>query len=340
VVHAVAWTFTEPQRKTLGLCASRTFRRHFTDRPQMMNTRAGIVAVVGRPNAGKSTLLNRLVGVQLAITSPKPQSTRDRVAGIVSDETTQIVLVDTPGLLEPTYALQHSMRAAAHGAMQDADVILHLVDAARTEAGSLARNMPALEHRASGVSVILVFNKCDAITESKRRAVMDDLPGAMLVSARSGDGIPELLLRVRSLLPESPFLYNPDDLSTLSLRFIAAEMIREAALEQLDDEVPHSVACVIEEYREARSPIYIRAVVYVERDSQKRILIGAGGARIKAIGTSARTKIEGLAGGRVYLDLHVKVLANWRRDVAALARLGYRVPKRAGGRGAAKDSPP
>jgi GTP-binding protein Era len=304
----------------------------------MMSTRAGIVTVVGRPNAGKSTLLNRLVGAQLAITSPKPQSTRDRVAGIVSDDTTQIVLLDTPGLLEPTYALQHSMRAAARGAMEDADVIVHLVDAAGGEPESVAQMMPSSPARASTVPVILVFNKSDAIGDSKRHAIVRAFPDALLVSARSGDGMPELLSRVRALLPESPFLYNPEDLSTLSLRFIATEMIREAALEQLDDEVPYSVACVIEEYREARSPIYIRAVVYVERDSQKRILIGAGGARIKAIGTSARAKIEGLAGGRVYLDLRVKVLANWRRDIAALARLGYRVPKTISGRGVPRDS--
>jgi GTP-binding protein Era len=134
-----------------------------------------------------------------------------------------------------------------------------------------------------------------------------------------------LLDRVRALLPEHPFYYDAEDLSTQNMRFFAAEMVRETALEQLEDEVPYSIACEIEEFRESRSPVYIRAVLHVERDSQKRILIGAGGSRIKSIGTRARGKIEALIGSAVYLDLHVKVLPNWRRDAAALRRLGYRV---------------
>ena len=146
-----------------------------------------------------------------------------------------------------------------------------------------------------------------------------------MISALTGDGVPGLLGRVRELLPEHPFYYDADDLSTQNTRFFASEMIRETALEQLEDEVPYSIACEIEEFRETRSPVYIRAVLHVERDSQKRILIGAGGSRIKSIGTRARGKIEALIGSSVYLDLHVKVLPNWRRDAAALRRLGYRV---------------
>jgi GTPase len=147
----------------------------------------------------------------------------------------------------------------------------------------------------------------------------------VVISALTGDGVPELLSRVRAILPEHPFYYDAEDLSTQNMRFFASEMIRETALEQLEDEVPYSVACEIEEFRETRSPVYIRAVLHVERDSQKRILIGAGGSRVKAIGTRARGKIEALIGSAVYLDLHVKVLPNWRRDSAALRRLGYRV---------------
>lgn len=283
--------------------------------------------MAGRPNAGKSTLLNRLVGERLAITSPKPQSTRDRVVGLISDDTTQIVLLDTPGLLAPAYALQHAMRGAALRALEDADVILHLIDSLEGHAEPLATAAGLAAERAPHAPTLLVFNKSDALPAPRRELLALDHPDALVISARTGHGVPKLLERVRALLPESPFLYPADDLSTQHLRFFAAEMVRETALEQLDDEVPYSVACVIEEYRETRSPIYIRAVLHVERDSQKRILIGAGGSRIKAIGTSARAKIEPLAGGAVYLDLRVKVLANWRRDAAALARLGYAVPK-------------
>ena len=283
--------------------------------------------MAGRPNAGKSTLLNRLVGERLAITSPKPQSTRDRVVGLISDDTTQIVLLDTPGLLVPAYALQHAMRGAALRALEDADVILQLIDALEGHAEPLAAAAGLAAERAPRAPTVLVFNKSDALPARRREQLALDHPDALVISARTGDGVPQLLERVRALLPESPFLYPADDLSTQHLRFFAAEMVRETALEQLDDEVPYSVACVIEEYRETRPPIYIRAVLHVERESQKRILIGAGGSRIKAIGTSARAKIEPLAGGAVYLDLRVKVLANWRRDAAALARLGYAVPK-------------
>ena len=304
-----------------------------------MTTHTGFVTVAGRPNAGKSTLLNRLVGERLAITSPKPQSTRERVVGIVSDEDTQIVLLDTPGLLEPAYELQRSMRAASLRALDDADIIIHLVDALDGHVETLATAAGLSSDRAPRAPVVLALNKSDALSPGRRDAVTREFapqaPNAFVISARTGEGIADLLTRVRALLPEGPFLYDPEDLSSQHLRFFAAEMVRETALEQLEDEVPYSVACEIEEYRETRSPVYIRAVLHVERDSQKRILIGAGGARVKAIGTAARAKIEALVGGPVYLDLHVKVLANWRRDAAALRRLGYAVPTPAVG----KDTP-
>jgi GTP-binding protein Era len=287
--------------------------------------RAGTVTLAGRPNAGKSTLLNRLVGQRLAITSPKPQSTRERVVGLITDADTQIILLDTPGLLEPAYALQKSMRASSLEALDDADVIVHLIDALEgaTETLAAAAGLPA--DLAPRAATITAFNKADALSAARRSALLTENPGAVVISALTGDGVPGLLDRVRALLPEHPFYYDADDLSTQNMRFFAAEMIRETALEQLEDEVPYSVACEIEEYRETRSPVYIRAVLHVERDSQKRILIGAGGSRIKSIGTRSRVKIETLIGSPVYLDLHVKVLPNWRRDSAALRRLGYRV---------------
>jgi GTP-binding protein Era len=287
--------------------------------------RAGTVTLAGRPNAGKSTLLNRLVGQRLAITSPKPQSTRERVVGLITDDDTQIILLDTPGLLEPAYALQKSMRAASLEALDDADVIIHLIDALEGHSETLAAAAGLPSDLAPRAATITAFNKADALSAARRAALLAENPGAVVISALTGDGVPGLLDRVRAILPEHPFYYDADDLSTQNMRFFAAEMIRETALEQLEDEVPYSVACEIEEYRETRSPVYIRAVLHVERDSQKRILIGAGGSRIKSIGTRARGKIETLIRSPVYLDLHVKVLPNWRRDAAALRRLGYRV---------------
>lgn len=288
-------------------------------------TRAGLVAVAGRPNAGKSTLLNRLVGQKLAITSAKPQATRNRVTGIVTRDDAQFVFIDTPGLLDPAYALQRAMRATALQALKDADVILHLID-------PLAGPYEPL-HVAAGLShppaspVIPIFSKADLLDADTRARLQAEHPEAMLVSAHSGEGIDALLDRVAHLLPESPFLYDPEDASTQTLRFFAAELIREVALEQLSEEVPYAIACEIEEFREDRSPVYIRAVLFVERPSQKRIVIGRGGARIREIGRAARQRIEALIGSPVYLDLWVKVLPNWRRDVNALRRLGYEVPE-------------
>ena len=286
-------------------------------------TRSGIVTVVGKPNAGKSTLLNRLVGQKLSITSPKPQTTRDRVVGIVSTDSAQLVLFDTPGLLNPKYALQSAMRAAALEALRDADVVLYLADAsegtpvALTEAADLARPPRA--------PVITALNKADLLNTGARERLQAALPEARFVSAVTGEGVEPLLAELVSHLPESPFLYDPEDVSTQSLRFFASELIRETALEQLEDEVPYSVACEIEEFREDRTPLYIRAVVHVERESQKRILIGAKGARIRELGRASREKLETLTGMPVYLDLWVKVLPNWRRKPNVMERFGYRL---------------
>lgn len=286
--------------------------------------RAGIVAVVGKPNAGKSTLLNRIVGQKLAITSPKPQSTRDRVVGIVSDESSQMVLFDTPGLLNPRYALQVAMRETALVALRDADVILYLAD---VMAGPPEPLTTAAELDAEpSAPVILVLNKADQLGAEARARLSAEWPDAEITSATAGDGVEALLARVRLLLPASPFLYPEDDISTQSLRFFASELVRETALEQLSDEVPYSVACEIEEFREERRPVYIRAVIYVERESQRRILIGGGGSQIRSIGKAARLKLEAFLDAPVYLDLWVKVLQNWRKKAHSLQRFGYRLP--------------
>ena len=286
--------------------------------------RAGIVTLAGRPNAGKSTLLNRLVGERLALTSPKPQSTRSRVVGILTDDDSQLVFLDTPGLLEPADPLRATMRAAAMRALRDADAIVHLTDA-RDAAPPSLWTVAGWEGQPPRTPVIVAFNKADDLAPAARDVVAADNPAAELISARTGDGVPALLARVRSLMPEGPFLYPAEDVSTQSMRFFVSEMIRETALEELDEEIPHALACAIEEFRETRTPMYIRAVLYVERESQKRIVIGSGGERIRTIGQRSRAKIEPLAGAQVYLDLWVKVLPNWRRDAAALRRLGYSV---------------
>jgi GTP-binding protein Era len=279
---------------------------------------------VGRPNAGKSTLLNRILGQKLSITSPKPQSTRDRVVGIHTVGDVQIVFYDTPGLMTPRYELQRSMRSAALGALRDADAILHLIDCADGVVPSLAQDASLTVPPSA--PVLMVLNKIDLATDGRREHLRAEYPEAALVSAQTGEGVDDLVRRIADVLPEGPFLFPADDISAQSTRFFVSELIRETALEQLDDEVPYSVACEIEEYREAQVPVYIRAVLHVERDSQKRILIGGGGARVRAIGVAAREKIESLIGSRVYLDVWVKVLPNWRRDGHALRRFGYHAP--------------
>ncbi len=287
-------------------------------------TRAGFVTIVGKPNAGKSTLLNRLVGERLAIVSPKPQSTRDRVVGILSEADTQIVLFDTPGLLEPRYALHRAMQHAAQKAIADADVLVYLVDASSELPGDLAElaGLP----QAPRTPILLALNKSDRLTPSRRAELAAQYPDAIFLAGANGAGVDDLLAAIRARLPESPFLYPADDVSTQHLRFFVAEFLRETVLEQLEDEVPYGVAVEIEEFREGADPVYIRAVLHVERESQKRILIGAGGSRIKALGQAARAKIEPLVGRPVFLDLWVKVLGNWRRNTASLERLGYALP--------------
>ncbi len=283
-----------------------------------------MVAVVGKPNAGKSTLMNRLVGQKLAITSPKPQSTRDRVVGIHTTETAQLVLLDTPGLLEPKYALQTAMRDTALEALRDADVVLYLSDA--------TEGVPAPLEEAAGLNhpvrapVLLVLTKDDLLTDERRLELGARHPDAVLLSSVEGAGVDALLARIEELLPESPFLYPEDEISTQSVRFFTAELVRETALEQLGDEVPYAVACEIEEFREDKTPIYIRATLHVERESQKRIIIGSKGSRIREIGSSARVKIEQFIDAPVYLDLWVKVLPNWRKSADALRRFGYSAP--------------
>ena len=283
-------------------------------------SRAGIVTVVGKPNAGKSTLLNRIVGEKLSITSPKPQSTRDRVVGIYTTEDAQMVILDTPGLLNPRYALQEAMRTTAVRALEDADVVVYLGDATEGMPQPLAT--AADLQKPLSAPVIIALNKSDSVSGAERQRLAAD-DSIQLVSALNGDGVKKLMDSVAEKLPESPFLYPGDEISTQPVRFFVAELIRETVLDQLHDEVPYSVAVQVEEYREDRSPLYIRAVIYVERESQKAIIIGAKGAQIKRVGEASRRKIETFIGTQIYLDLWIKVLPNWRKKPETLSRFGY-----------------
>src|SRR2546421_380266 len=281
-------------------------------------TRCGTVVLAGRPNVGKSTLLNALVGEHLAIVSPKPQSTRLPVIGLLTKNDAQFIFTDSPGLLEPEYQLHEVMRAAALRAIDDAEVIAYLHPLSEYPAPPLQK--VAGLTRAPRAPILTVYTKVDLVGAARRPAVG---PSEIFISAVTGEGIGDFLDAIARALPESPFHYDPDALATPPMRFFAAEFIREAALEQLHEELPYSVASEIDEFREGVEPVYIRAVLYAERDSQKGIVIGEGGRTIKALGAAARAKIEALLGQRVFLDLHVKVLPKWRRDEPSLKRLGY-----------------
>ncbi|HEY2376167.1 MAG TPA: GTPase Era [Gemmatimonadaceae bacterium] len=289
-------------------------------------TRAGIVTVAGMPNVGKSTLLNRIIGQKLSIVSAKPQSTRNRIVGIRTESDVQMIVLDTPGLLNPAYPLQHAMRATSLNAVQEADVIVHLVDALDEGASASFAEAAGLP-TAPRAPMLLALNKVDALSNEARDRLRERYPQAHLISAATGEGVDALLAAAEQLLPESPFLYPDDEISTQAVRFFVSELIRETALEQLEDEVPYSVASEVEEFREGSKPVYIRTVLYVERESQKRILIGTKGDRIREIGRVSRKKIEDFIGEPVYLDLWVKVLSNWRKNATALRRLGYQLPK-------------
>ena len=280
-------------------------------------TRAGHVALAGAPNAGKSSLLNALVGSHLAIVSAKAQSTRLPVTGLVTTGDTQFVLHDLPGLLDPKYPLHDRMRESALEALERVQVILHLHPAADAPAPPFWRlaGTGAVPH----TPVLTVYTKADLLRPEEMAALRDGIP----ISAKTKEGLPALLEGIRQFLPEAPFEYDPEDVGTQPLRFFATEYIREAAFDLLEDEVPYAIAAEVEEFREHTRPVYIRVTLLVERESQKGIVIGRGGRTLKAIGQHARARLESLLGEQVFLECWVKVLPNWRRNAAALSRLGF-----------------
>ena len=296
--------------------------------------RAGFVAVVGRPNVGKSTLMNAYLGQKIAIVSEKPQTTRNRLLGILTREDAQIIFVDTPGIHAPLHKLGEYMVETATRAIPDADVVLFIGDASVPPKAEDALVAEAVHERGAELPVIMALNKVDLLPSSESPhagAYLDMLqPAAWLpISAVRGDNLDELLDLVLAHLPFGPRYYPKDQITDQQTRFITAELIREAALRRLRHEVPYALAVVVDEFkRRSEDMTYVGATVYVERDSQKGIVIGQGGKTLKDIGKTARTEIERLVDTRVYLELWVKVRPKWRKKQDELRRLGYAMPKK------------
>jgi GTPase len=286
-----------------------------------MPERTGHIALAGAPNVGKSTLLNGLVGQHLAIVSPKPQATRLPVTGIRTEGDTQYIFHDLPGLLDPGYLLQSRMRALALDTAGRMDLVLHLHPAPEAPAPPFERLAGITQPL--GVPTLTVYTKGDLLPPYRRAALELEAP----VVAEAGDqGLDRLLERIRPLLPERGFEFNPEEIGTQPLRFFVVEYLREAAFALLEDELPYAFTAEVEEFREAERPMYIRVTLFVERESQKAIVIGRNGQTIKALGAHARRRLEELIGAPVYLDSWVKVLPNWRKHSGALARFGFPPP--------------
>jgi GTPase len=284
-----------------------------------MSTRCGHIALAGAPNVGKSSLLNVLVGQHLAIVSPKPQATRLPVTGLRTEADTQYVFHDLPGLLDPAYLMQQRMREAAIQALDRADVLLYLHPAPDAPAPPL-QQLARLD-ATPDVPIIPVYTKGDLVSAERREALRAE--GAAVVAVGDVESIAGLLARVRPLLPESDFQFDPEDVGTQPLRFFVVEYLREAAFELLGDELPYAFNAEVEEFRENESPMYIRVTLFVERESQKGIVIGRNGQTIKALGAHARARLEELTGSPVYLDTWVKALPKWRKSASALTRFGF-----------------
>jgi GTP-binding protein Era len=303
--------------------------------------RSGFVAIVGKPNVGKSTLLNALLGQKISIVSAKPQTTRDRLLGILTSETAQVIFIDTPGIHAPKNSLGQFMVSTATGAIGEADVVVFMVDVTEPPDQNDRRIAEALRDRSTTRSVILALNKMDNLIPpdqmkanveaywSLAPTTLEQEPPApwdwIMLSATRGDNRQELLNKIVAALPEGPLYYPEDQITDKQERDIAAELIREQVLLHLRQEVPHSVAVVVDQFDERKNgDVHIAATIYVERDSQKGILIGSGGQMLKQISADARHSIQRLLDCKVYLEVWVKVRKNWREDEREVRRMGYR----------------
>jgi len=292
--------------------------------------RSGFVAVVGRPNVGKSSLVNYLLGQKIAIVSDKPQTTRQTQLGILTRPEAQVIFVDTPGMHEPRNALGAAMVEGAARALLEADAVLFIVDVSTPPGPGDLRLAEIIAQKPGLAPVLLALNKSDLLRpehvilhSEAYRALAREAPW-MLVSAKRGDNLDELLNMIVRALPEGPALYPEDEVTQTHVRDLAGELIREAALNALEQEVPYGIAVEIDEFKERRNaPTYVAATLYVERESHKGIVIGKGGQMLKRIGVAARLEIEKLIENQTYLELRVKVRKHWRKDEREVKRLGY-----------------
>jgi GTPase len=295
---------------------------------QKPNHRAGFVAIVGRPNAGKSTLLNRLVGQKIAIVTSKPQTTRNRIQGIVTRPEGQIVFIDTPGIHQAKSFLNRQMLREINAAVEGIDVLLLMADAIamQPQADNLLIDRA---RRFRGKAVILAFNKVDKLPKSKLLPILDvftkEFPFAAMVpiSALNGDGVDELVQEILNVLPESDPYFPEDQVTDQPERFLAAEIIREKAIALTYHEVPHALAVFVEKWEEKPNLLRIEVIMHVERDSQKKILIGHKGEMLKKIGTQARKELEQLFDTKLYLGLFVKVVPDWRENPQHVRELDW-----------------
>ncbi len=306
-----------------------------TQQPEACETRAGYVAICGRPNVGKSTLLNFLVGEKLAIVTPKPQTTRNRILGVAERGSAQMILIDSPGVHDAKQAFNEFMVDQARDAARGADVVVFVVDA--TEFPQPADHLCADMLAGLGKPIVLAINKMDALTHQPVETVIEqykllgDFAHGVPISATVGMNVDVLLDDVAELLPPGPWLYPEGTLTDVPIKFQISELVREQILNLAREEVPYAVAVLVDEMGEREDgTTYIRAVIHVERDSQKGIVIGQRGQMLKQIGKAARAEIEELLETKVYLDLWVKVTKNWRKKEHLLQRLGYDVKPKHG----------
>lgn len=293
--------------------------------------RSGVVVVVGRPNVGKSTLINAILKQKIAIATPKPQTTRRNQLGIYTVENGQILFTDTPGLHKPHNKLGEYMMHVAEGALRDADVILWIMDASEPPQKADEYIAETVQNTRRDTSVLLVLNKIDRIKKGKqdfaKHLALIEPDHHVAISATKKTGVDSMLTWLMEQMPYGPRYYPAEQVSDLNMRFVAAEVVREKVILNTKEEVPHSVAVGIDNYRDGEKSTVIDATIYVEKDSQKGIVIGKKGSMIKQIGTAARQDLMTMLERPVHLELHVKVLKNWRSNETFMKRMGYFIPK-------------